>query len=348
MHQDSQTDYRKQLVIGYTFLILANAGVWVWALFAFHDKPLLFGTALLAYTFGLRHAVDADHIAAIDNVTRKLMQEGKRPITVGFFFSLGHSTIVVIVSLIVYLTAFAVKDRIEIVEGMGELVGTSISAFFLISIGIINLIILRNVWTAFKKARRGQAVPDPGQDALMGGGIISRIFGPLFRLLSCSWHMYPVGVLFGLGFDTATEVALLGISAAAAAKNLPLASVAVFPALFTAGMILVDTTDGILMVGAYGWAFINPIRKLYYNLTVTFASVAVALLIGGLELAGLLKNQLNLKGGAWDLVGGLNDNFGSLGFVLIGLFVLSWIGSVAIYRVKGFDRLQSPVASAGP
>jgi nickel/cobalt transporter (NiCoT) family protein len=348
MHQDSQTDYRKQLVIGYTFLILANAGVWVWALFAFHDKPLLFGTALLAYTFGLRHAVDADHIAAIDNVTRKLMQEGKRPITVGFFFSLGHSTIVVIVSLIVYLTAFAVKDRIEILAGMGELVGTSISAFFLISIGIINLIILRNVWTAFKKARRGQAVPDPGQDALMGGGMISRIFGPLFRLLSSPWHMYPVGVLFGLGFDTATEVALLGISAAAAAKNLPLASVAVFPALFTAGMILVDTTDGILMVGAYGWAFINPIRKLYYNLTVTFASVAVALLIGGLELAGLLKNQLNLKGGAWDLVGGLNDNFGNLGFVLIGLFVLSWIGSVAIYRVKGFDRLQSPVASAGP
>ncbi|MBV9274820.1 MAG: HoxN/HupN/NixA family nickel/cobalt transporter [Verrucomicrobia bacterium] len=345
MIQRSQTKFRKQIVVGYLFLILANAGVWVWALLAFHDKPLLFGTALLAYTFGLRHAVDADHIAAIDNVTRKLMQEGKRPITVGFFFSLGHSTIVVIVSLIVYLTAFAAKDRMEILKGFGELVGTSISAFFLISIAIINLIILRNVWTVFKKVRSGGAVPESGQDALTGGGLISRMFRPLFQMLNSPWQMYPVGFLFGLGFDTATEVALLGISAAAAAKNLPLASVAVFPALFTAGMILVDTTDGILMVGAYGWAFINPIRKMYYNLTVTFASVAVALLIGGLELAGLLKDQLSLQGGAWDLVGGLNDNFGNLGFVLIGLFVLSWIGSMVLYRVKGFDRLQSSVAA---
>jgi nickel/cobalt transporter (NiCoT) family protein len=348
MNRGFPTSLRKQIVVNYTFLILANVAVWTWAFFAFHDKPLLFGTALLAYTFGLRHAVDADHIAAIDNVTRKLMQEGKQPITVGFFFSLGHSTIVIVVSLIVYFCAFAVEERLEPLKQMGELLGTSISAFFLIAIAIINLTILRSVWTVFKKVQKGEAISDPDPDALIGGGIFGRMFRPLFRMLNSPWHMYPVGLLFGLGFDTATEVALLGISAAAAAKNLPLASVAVFPALFTAGMILVDTADGILMVGAYGWAFVNPVRKLYYNLTITFVSVMVALLIGGLELAGLLKVQLDLKGGAWDFVGGLNDNFGNLGFVLIGVFALSWIGSVILYRLKGFDRLESPVATTGP
>jgi high-affinity nickel-transport protein len=157
--------------------------------------------------------------------------------------------------------------------------------------------------------------------------------------------MYPIGLLFGLGFDTATEVAILGISAAAAAKGLSLQAMAIFPALFTAGMTLVDTTDGVLMVGAYGWAFIKPVRKLYYNLTITFVSVVVALLIGGIEAIGLMKDQMKLSGGIWDLVGGLNDNFGALGFMIIGVFVLSWVVSVAVYRVKGFDRLDSPVTA---
>jgi high-affinity nickel-transport protein len=190
--------------------------------------------------------------------------------------------------------------------------------------------------------QHGGGYTDQSSDILLGGGILGRIFRPLFRMLSSPWQMYPIGLLFGLGFDTATEVALLGISAAAAAKGLPIRAMAVFPALFTAGMTLIDTTDGILMVGAYGWAFIKPIRKLYYNLTITFVSVVVALLIGGIEAVGLLKDRLNLSGGFWDLVGNLNDNFGTLGLVIIGVFVLTWIGSVIIYRVKNFDRLEPP------
>jgi len=329
-------------VIGiYCFLSCFNIGAWIWAFVAFHDKPVLLGTAFLAYTFGLRHAVDADHIAAIDNVTRKLMQEGKRPVSVGFFFSLGHSTIVVVASLVVYLAAAVVATQFDAVKSVGAIVGTSISAFFLIAIALVNIVILRGVWQSFQEVRKGGGYTSQSLDTLLGGGIMARIFRPLFRMISRPWHMYPVGVLFGLGFDTATEVALLGISAAAATKGLSVVSMAVFPALFTAGMTLVDTTDGILMVGAYGWAFMKPIRKLYYNLTITFVSVIVALLVGGIEAIGLLKDQLSLTGGFWDFIGSLNDNFGTLGFVIIGVFALSWVGSVIIYRVKGFDRFES-------
>jgi nickel/cobalt transporter (NiCoT) family protein len=335
--------FRNRVIGFYGFLAFVNIGAWIWAMLAFYDKPLLLGTALLAYSFGLRHAVDADHIAAIDNVTRKLMQEGQRPAAVGFFFSLGHSTIVVIASLIVYATASAVEKQMDVVKEIGGAVGTSISAFFLISIAIINIVILRGVWSTFQMARTGGGYTDQSPDMLLGGGISGRIFRPVFRMLSSPWHMYPIGLLFGLGFDTASEVALLGISAAAAAKGLSVEAMAVFPTLFTVGMTLIDTTDGILMVGAYGWAFIKPIRKLYYNLTITFVSVVVALLIGGIEAIGLLKDRLNLSGGVWDFVGSLNDNFGTLGFVIIAVFVLSWIGSVIIYRVNGFDRLESPV-----
>lgn len=337
--------FRTRMIGLYAFLGFVNIGAWVWAITAFHDKPLLLGTAFLAYTFGLRHAVDADHIAAIDNVTRKLMQEGKRPALVGLFFSLGHSTIVVIASLIIYATARAVEKQIDFVKEIGAVVGTSISAFFLIAIGMINLVILRGVWRTFRRVREGGEYRDESPDLLLGGGIFGRMFRPIFRMLSSPWHMYPVGLLFGLGFDTATEVALLGISAAAAANGLSLETMAVFPVLFTAGMTLVDTTDGILMAGAYGWAFVKPIRKLYYNLTITFMSVAVALLIGGIEAIGLLKDRLSLRGGMWEFFG--NQNLGALGSVIIGAFVFSWIASVVIYRVKGFDRLESsPVSSS--
>ena len=329
-------------VIGiYGLLSCFNLGAWIWAFLAFHDKPVLLATAFLAYTFGLRHAVDADHIAAIDNVTRKLMQEGKRPLSVGFFFSLGHSTIVVVASLVVYLAAAVVATQFDAVKSVGAIVGTSISAFFLIAIALVNIVILRGVWQSFQEVRKGGGYTSQSLDTLLGGGIMARIFRPLFRMISRPWHMYPVGVLFGLGFDTATEVALLGISAAAATKGLSVVSMAVFPALFTAGMTLVDTTDGILMVGAYGWAFMKPIRKLYYNLTITFVSVIVALLVGGVEAIGLMKDQLNLTGGFWDFIGSLNDNFGALGIVIIGVFALSWVGSVILYRVKGFDRFES-------
>jgi len=346
MNDTLSGNFRNRVVGIYGFLVAVNIGAWVWAIIAFHNKPVLLATALLAYTFGLRHAVDADHIAAIDNVTRKLMQEGQRPLSVGFFFSLGHSTIVLVAALVVYLTAAVVATQFDAVKSVGAIVGTSISAFFLIAIALVNIVILRGVWQTFKEARKGGGYPAQSVDTLLGGGILGRIFRPLFRMVSRPWHMYPIGVLFGLGFDTATEVALLGISAAAAAKGLSVVAMAVFPMLFTAGMTLVDTTDGVLMVGAYGWAFMKPIRKLYYNLTITFVSVIVALLVGGIEAIGLLKDQLNLTGGFWNLIGSLNDNFGTLGFVIIGVFVLSWLGSVIIYRVKGFDRFESTTTTA--
>jgi len=337
----SSGNVRNRIIGIYGLLGAINIGAWIWAIMALHDKPILLGTAFLAYTFGLRHAVDADHIAAIDNVTRKLMQEGKQPVSVGFFFSLGHSTIVIVLSLIVYMTASAFQNQLDSLKDIGGVIVTSISAFFLIAIALANIVILRGVWHSFQEVRKTGRYADQSLDMLMGGGILARIFRPLFRTISRPWHMYPVGFLFGLGFDTATEVAILGVSAAAATKGLSFGSMAVFPVLFTAGMTLVDTTDGVLMLGAYGWAFIKPIRKLYYNLTITFVSVIVALVVGGIEVLGLLKDQLHLSGGAWEIIDSLNDNFGTLGFAIIGLFVLSWIASVIIYRVKGFDHLET-------
>jgi len=345
MSQVSSHGFKTRVVTIYIGLILANIGAWIWAALVFSEKPLLLGTALLAYSFGLRHAVDADHIAAIDNVTRKLMQDSQRPVTVGFYFSLGHSTIVVVASLIVYATAsMLLQQQLETVREIGSIVGTAISALFLLAIAFINLVILRGVWKTFQEARRNEGWENP--ETLLGSGFLGRLFRPLFRMLAHPWQMYPVGLLFGLGFDTATEVAILGISAAAAAKGLSMQAMAVFPVLFTAGMTLVDTTDGILMTGAYGWAFVKPVRKLYYNLTITFVSVVVAFFIGGIEAISLLKDQLKLTGGVWDVVGNLNGNFGTLGFVIIGIFVFCWIGSVVIYRIKGFDRLESSITGA--
>jgi nickel/cobalt transporter (NiCoT) family protein len=347
MSQVSAHGFKTRVVTIYIGLILANIGAWIWAALAFSEKPLLLGTALLAYSFGLRHAVDADHIAAIDNVTRKLMQDGLRPVTVGFYFSLGHSTIVVVASLIVYATAsMMLQQQLDTVREIGSIIGTSISAFFLLAIALINLVILRGVWRTFQEARRNAGCHNENPETLLGIGFLGRLFRPLFRMLAHPWQMYPVGLLFGLGFDTATEVAILGISAAAAAKGLPMQAMAVFPVLFTAGMTLVDTTDGILMTRAYGWAFVKPVRKLYYNLTITFVSVVIAFFIGGIEAIGLLKDQLKLNGGVWDVVGNLTDNFGTLGFVIIGIFVFCWIGSVVIYRIKGFDRLESSITAS--
>jgi nickel/cobalt transporter (NiCoT) family protein len=344
MSQASSDGFRTRVTTIYVGLILANIATWIWAALVFSEKPLLLGTALLAYSFGLRHAVDADHIAAIDNVTRKLMEEGQRPVTVGFYFSLGHSTIVVVASLVVYATAsMLLQQQLDTVREIGSIVGTSISAFFLLAIALINLVILRGVWRTFQEARRNGGCHNENPETLLGTGFLGRLFRPLFRMLAHPWQMYPVGLLFGLGFDTATEVAILGISAAAAAKGLSMQAMAVFPVLFTVGMTLVDTTDGILMTGAYGWAFVKPVRKLYYNLTITFVSVVVAFFIGGIEAIGLLKDQLKLTGGVWDLVGNLNENFGTLGFVIIGIFAVCWIGSVVIYRIKGFDRLEPSI-----
>jgi high-affinity nickel-transport protein len=334
--------------IGALFVALGliNALAWVWALTSFHSYPVLLGTALLAYTFGLRHAVDADHIAAIDNVTRKLMQQGQRPVGVGFFFSLGHSTIVVGLSIAIALTSIALKDRFDSLENVGGIIGTTVSAFFLLAIAVINIVILLAIWRTFQAVKRGEPYVDEDLNLILAKrGFMGRIFRSLFRLINHSWQMYFVGFLFGLGFDTATEVGLLGISATEASKGLPIWSIIVFPVLFTAGMALIDSLDSILMLGAYGWAFVKPIRKLYYNITITSVSVIVALVIGGIEALGLIGDQLSLKGAFWEWMDSLNNNFGTLGFIVIAIFVVAWIASIVIYRLNRYDEIE---VSTGP
>ncbi len=326
----------------YAFLLAFNAGAWALALWAFWSRPILLGTALLAYTFGLRHAVDADHISAIDNVTRKLMQERKRPVSVGFFFSLGHSTIVVALSLAIAIAATLMKGHLPALQSAGELVGTSISAGFLLLVAAINMVVLVDIAAAFGRVRRGQAYEDHTLDAMLDQrGLMGRFFRPLLRIVDCSWKMYPIGVLFGLGFDTASEVALLGIAAVEAGKGLPVFGIMLFPLLFTAGMSLLDTTDGILMLGAYGWAFVKPVRKLYYNTVITLVSVLVALVVGGIEAAGVFAHRLALNGGIWDAIRGANDNFGTLGFIIVGVFAASWVLSVAAYKLLRYDELTA-------
>jgi high-affinity nickel-transport protein len=341
---DEPGSTKAKVIAIYGVLLVFNLAAWCWALVAFHRYPVLLGTTFLAYSFGLRHAVDADHIAAIDNVTRKLMQEGKRPVAVGFMFSLGHSTVVVIGSIAIAATALALQHCIDAVKEVGGVIGTLVSTLFLFGIAIVNLIVLRSIYQAFLRVRRGEPYVEEDFDLLLGSrGFLSRLFRPVFGLIRRSWHMYPLGVLFGLGFDTATEIGLLGISAAEASKGLSLWSILVFPALFAAGMSLIDTTDNILMLGAYGWAFVKPIRKLYYNITITFVSVVVAFAVGGIEALGLLAGQFHLNGVFWGSINRLNDNFGLLGYFIIGLFVLSWIVSIVIYRWRRFEHLELSV-----
>lgn len=334
-------DLRRSIIGIYTLLLAANLAAWVWAALIFRDHPVLLGTALLAYGFGLRHAVDADHIAAIDNVTRKLMQQGRKPVGVGLFFAMGHSTVVILAATAIALTANALSARFAAFRELGGVVAVLVSTSFLFAVAAINLAILRTVWRTFRHVRQGGAYVEEDLDLLLNSrGLLSRLFRPLFRLVSKTWHMFPLGFLFGLGFDTATEVALLGISATQAAQGVSVWAIMVFPALFAAGMSLIDTTDGVLMLGAYEWAFIKPIRKLYYNLTITLVSVVVAVLIGGIEALGLLGDKLGLSGWFWDGVAALNANFNGLGFAIIVIFIAAWIGSVIVYRYKGLDRIE--------
>lgn len=336
---------RSRIVALYGVLIAANAGAWLWALTAFRHHPVLLGTASLAYSFGLRHAFDADHIAAIDNVTRRLMQQGKRPVSVGFFFSLGHSSIVVALSIAIAAGTSALQDHYAAFRKVGGIVGTSISALFLFAVAAANILILLSVYRTFRSVRSGGKLVEEDLDHMLAGrGLMCRLFRPVFGIVQKSWHMYPLGLLFGLGFDTATEVGLLGISASQASQGLSIWAIMVFPALFTAGMSLVDTSDSVLMLGAYGWAFVKPIRKLYYNMTITFASVLVALLVGGIETLGLLEDRFRFEGAFWDAVGVLNQNFGVLGYVIVGLFLVSWIVSAALYRYKRYDEFDPSTA----
>lgn len=335
------TPFRAKLIGLYSLLILFNLLAWGWALVAFHDYPILLGTALLAYTFGLRHAVDADHIAAIDNVTRKMMQEGKRPLTVGLFFSLGHSTIVVALSVAIAATTAALQNQFESFKAVGGVIGTSVSAFFLFAIAAANIVVLVSVLQTFRRVKAGHPIDEEDIDLLLSRrGFLGRIFRRLFRLIGRSWHMYPLGLLFGLGFDTATEVGLLGISASQASMGLPIWSILVFPVLFTAGMTLVDTIDSTLMLAAYDWAFRKPIRKLYYNITITSLSVVIAVLIGCIETLALLADKLGLDGAFWNAIGAVSENFGFVGFGLIGIFMATWAISLAIYRIRRYDEIE--------
>jgi len=340
---ESGPELRRRLIAVYAALIAGNIVIWLWALFVLHAQPVLLGTALLAYTFGLRHAVDADHIAAIDNVTRKLMQQGQRPVGVGFFFSLGHSLVVILMSIGVAFAAAALTSRFDSFKAVGGVISTSVSALFLFAIAVFNIIVLTSISRTFQAVKAGKPFVEDDFDVLLNNrGFLARIFRPLFRLVTRSWHMFPIGFLFGLGFDTATEVALFGISAVQASKGASLGMIMVFPALFAAGMTLIDTTDGVLMLGAYGWAFMKPVRKLYYNMTITGVSVVVALVVGGLETLNLIGDQLGLTdhGGFWGAIGAINDNFGILGYIIIGIFLVAWLGSVAIYKFRRYDELE--------
>jgi nickel/cobalt transporter (NiCoT) family protein len=305
------------------------------------QHPAFLALGGLAYTFGLRHAFDADHISAIDNTTRKLLQSGKKPVGVGFFFSLGHSTVVFIIAV---LLGLAVKTIVQGVVGesgqlksIGGAIGTLVSGGFLVLIGILNLIILMDIIRVYRKMRRGEYDREGLENELMAGGIMTRLFGRIFRVIEHSWQMYPIGFLFGLGFDTASEVALLAISAGAAAQGLPFTAVISLPLIFAAGMSLMDTADGAFMSKAYSWAFASPIRKVFYNLTVTSLSVFVALFVGLVELAQILIQILNLKGPVFAAIAGF-DFIGKAGYVIVAAFVVAWAGAFVVYRVRRIDE----------
>ncbi len=297
------------------------------------------GTGTLAYTLGLRHAFDADHISAIDNTTRKLMADGKRPMGVGFFFSLGHSSVVFVLAIVlnfgIRTLNAGVKNRNSGLHHYTGLIGTSVSGAFLIIIAILNLLVLVSIVKVFRELKHGKYDDEALERQLNSRGLMNRFFGRLARRVDSSWKMYPIGVLFGLGFDTATEIALLVLAGTAVAGGLPFWAILSLPILFAAGMSLLDTIDGSFMNFAYGWAFSKPVRKVYYNITITGLSVVVAVFIGGLEVAQVLAGQLNLSGGFWDYANHFNINHA--GFVIVGMFVVVWLAALAIWR---FGRVE--------
>ena len=328
-------DERRRLGAFYGVIVLLHLVGWGLLLTYGADRPAFAGLGFIAYTFGLRHAFDADHIAAIDNATRKLLQERRRPLGVGFFFSIGHSLVVLLIALLLPLAVRTVVQ--DLVGGggqlhdLGGLVGTAVSSLFLISIGLLNLTVLVDTARALRRLRVGTDPQPEPPAALPPAGVLTWLFGRLFRLVDASWKLLPIGFLFGLGFDTATEMGLLGISAGAAARGLSFTAVLALPIVFAAGMSLVDTTDGAFMAKAYAWAFSNPIRRLLYNLTVTTLSVFVAVFVGVVEAIQILAQVLGLQGRLWALVAGLD--FEALGLVIVVVFALTWAGSFAAYRL---------------
>jgi nickel/cobalt transporter (NiCoT) family protein len=311
---------------------------------------VLAGLGLVAYILGLRHGFDADHIAAIDNTTRKLLHDGKRPLTVGTWFSLGHSTIVCGLIVALILVTDFIKSHIAAFQQVGTILGTAVSGVFLFLIGLVNLLIVAEVYRMFQRAKSGRLDEEQYEAQMNQRGFLYRYFYRFFRAVKEPWQIYPIGVLFGLGFDTATEVALIAISVGAGVSGVvPIWTVLVLPLLFTCGMVLSDTSDGFAMRYAYGWAFNNPIRKIFYNLTLTVISVLVAFAVGGVELLQVLSTELGLTGPFWNQLGALD--FETIGYVIVILFVGSWSVAMLIYRWKGYERLGfagggSPLPSA--
>jgi nickel/cobalt transporter (NiCoT) family protein len=335
---------KRRLTGIYIGLIGFNLAVWAALLLASQRYGLLLALGPLAYGFGLRHAVDPDHIAAIDNTTRKLMQEGKRPVGVGFFFSLGHSTVVFGLSVLIAVSAAFVKTNMPAMQSIGGLIGTSVSGTFLLLIAAINIIVLSDIYRTWRSARLDGEVDDRVlEEYLANRGFLARLLRPMLRLVGESWNMYPIGLLFGLGFDTATEVGILGMSATAGAGGMPVWMILLLPLLFVAGMSLVDTTDGVAMLGAYGWAYVRPVRKLYYNMNITLISIVVALFVGGVEVLQAIRLETGASGGLWDWAASLP--FNQLGFYIVGLFGACAAISVLVYKVRGIDKLEAAISN---
>ena len=341
--RDATPDLKRRLIGIYFVLLVFNVAVWAAVLVSSAKYGLLLGLAPLAYGFGLRHAVDPDHIAAIDNTTRKLMRDGQKPVGVGFFFSLGHSTVVFALSVLIAFSAEYVKQNLPHMQSLGAVIGTSVSGTFLIIIGTINLMVFADIYRTWRRVTRGESYDDETLDEYLNQrGLLARLFRPLLKMVGHSWNMYPMGILFGLGFDTASEVGILGMSATAGAGGMPVWFILVLPLLFVAGMSLVDTTDGIAMLGAYGWASMRPVRKLYYNMNITLVSVVIALFIGIVEVLQVVSTETGLSGGPFYFAD--NIPFSSLGFYIVGLFMASWLISVVVFKVRGID----PCAKAIP
>ncbi|MGW3121463.1 HoxN/HupN/NixA family nickel/cobalt transporter [Streptomyces sp. NPDC001107] len=298
------------------------------------------GIGITAYTLGMRHAFDADHIAAIDNTTRKLMGEGQRPLSVGFWFSLGHSSVVFVLALLlsfgVKAVAGPVRDDNSRLHDITGLIGTTVSGTFLYLIAIINLVIMAGIWKVFRRMRSGDFDEAALEEQLDNRGFMNRLLGRVMKSVTKPWHMYPLGLLFGLGFDTATEIALLVLAGSGAASGLPWYAILCLPVLFAAGMSLLDTIDGSFMNFAYDWAFSKPVRKVYYNLTITGLSVAVALLIGTVELLGLLAEKLDLHGAFWEWIAGLDLNI--VGFAIVGVFFATWIVALLVWKLGRIEE----------
>ncbi|NED74180.1 HoxN/HupN/NixA family nickel/cobalt transporter [Streptomyces sp. SID9944] len=313
------------------------------------------GIGVTAYTLGMRHAFDADHIAAIDNTTRKLMNEGRRPLSVGFWFSLGHSTIVFLLAFLLSLGVKALAGPVENddseLHSVTGWIGTTVSGTFLYVIAVINLLIMAGIWKVFRQMRAGHFDEAALEQQLDNRGFMNRLLGRLTKAITKPWQMYPLGLLFGLGFDTATEIALLVLAGSGAASGLPWYAILCLPVLFAAGMSLLDTIDGSFMNFAYGWAFSKPVRKVYYNLTMTGLSVAVALVIGTVELLGLVADQADLHGAFWDWIAGLDLNI--VGYVVVGLFFATWAVALVVWKVGRIEEkweagMARAAASAEP